>query len=131
MADEYLGRMKANGAASATIDKTEWLLKKLAAPIAKRPVRDIHHAELLKLLQQIEKSGRRETARRLRGVISSVYKYAIVSLRAEENPTLPLHGALLRTKVVGRAAITDEREFGRLLTALNDYDGWPTIKAAM
>ena len=76
-------------------------------------------------------SGRRETARRLRGTISSVFKLAIVTLRAREDPTLPLHGALLPPKVEGRAAITDEKEFGRLLQSIEDYDGWPTIKAAL
>nr|WP_316171105.1 tyrosine-type recombinase/integrase [Bradyrhizobium sp. SZCCHNRI1058] len=29
-----------------------------------------------------------------------------------------------------RAAILDERKLGGLLRAIDDYDGWPTIKAA-
>ncbi|MCP4408582.1 MAG: site-specific integrase, partial [Gammaproteobacteria bacterium] len=82
-------------------------------------------------LRRIERSGRRETARRLRGTIGSVFKYAIVTLRAESNPTIPLHGALLPPKVVGRAAIASEREFGKLLQTIDEYDGWPTITAAL
>ena len=123
--------MKQEGAAEGTITKTEWLLKKLAAPLAKRPIADITPAEILHLLQQIEKSGRRETARRLRGTISTVFKLATVTLRAETDPTIPLHGALKAPQVTGRAAITDEKKFGVLLNALDDYDGWPTIKAAI
>ncbi|MGO9134105.1 MAG: tyrosine-type recombinase/integrase [Methylovirgula sp.] len=30
-----------------------------------------------------------------------------------------------------RAAITDERELGRLMVAIDEYDGWPTIRAAL
>ncbi len=131
LADEYIERMVAKGAAEGTVTKTEWLLKNLAAPLANRPIKDIHPAEILDVLRRIEQSGRRETARRLRGVIGSVFKYAIVTLRADTDPTLPLHGALLPPKVVGRAAIIDENEFGKLLRAIDDYDGWPTITAAL
>ena len=131
LADEYLQRMMDRGAAQGTITKTTWLLKDLASPLSDRPIKDIHPAEILNVLQLVEKSGRRETARRLRGVIGSVFKYAIVTLRAETDPTLPLHGALLPPKVVGRAAITDEAEFGKLLKAIDDYDGWPTIRSAL
>ncbi len=131
LADEYLERQQAKGTAPSTITKTTWLLKNVAAPLADRPLLEITSAELLELLQRVEKSGRRETARRLRGTISSVFKLAIVTLRASHDPTVPLHGALLPPKVEGRAAITNERELGKLLRAIDNYDGWPTIRAAL
>lgn len=131
LADEYLERQRDRGAATATITKTTWLLKDLASPLANRPIHEITPAEILFLLQVVEKSGRRETARRLRGTISSVFKLAVVTLRATSDPTIPLHGALLPPKVEGRAAITDERELGKLLQAIDEYDGWPTIRAAL
>ena len=131
LADEYIERQKQKGSSPATITKTTWLLKNLAEPLTDRPIHEITSAELLELLQRIEKSGRRETARRLRGTIGSVFKYAIVTLRAKEDPTIPLHGALLPPKVEGRVAITDERELGKLLRAIDEFNGWPTIKAAL
>jgi len=130
IAEEYIGRMEERKAA-ATVTKIKWLLQDLASPLAKRPIKEITAAEILQLLQKIEKSGRRETARRLRGVIGSVFRLAIVTLRAETDPTLVLRGALQPPKATGRAAITDERKFGQLLVAIDDYDGWPTIKAAL
>jgi len=131
VADEYLGQQHAKNAARATISKTTWLLKDLASPLTDRPIHEIKPAEILTLLRRIEQSGRRETARRLRGTIGSVFKYAIVTLRAESDPTIPLHGALLPPRVEGRAAITDELEFGKLLRAIGEYDGSPTITAAL
>lgn len=131
IAEEYVGRMEERKAAAATVSKTKWLLEDLASPLAKRPIKEITAAEILQLLQKIEKSGRRETARRLRGVIGSVFRLAIVTLRAEADPTLALQGALQPPKANGRAAITDERKFGQLLAAIDDYDGWPTLKAAL
>ncbi|AZO16564.1 DUF4102 domain-containing protein [Mesorhizobium sp. M2A.F.Ca.ET.043.05.1.1] len=131
IAEEYITRMKERDAAAATVTKTEWLLEDLASPLTKRPIREITPAEILHILQKIEKSGRRESARRLRGVIGSVFRLAIVTLRAETDPTLALQGALQAPKANGRAAITDEKKFGQLLGAIDEYDGWPTLKAAL
>ncbi|MGO4642071.1 tyrosine-type recombinase/integrase [Mesorhizobium sp. 2RAF45] len=131
IAEDYITRMEERDAAAATVTKTKWLLEDLASPIARRPIREITPAEIFQLLQKIEKSGRRETARRLRGVIGSVFRLAIVTLRAETDPTLHLRGALQPPKVNGRAAIIDQRKFGQLLMTIDEYDGWPTIKAAL
>lgn len=131
VAEEYVERMEERNAAAATVTKTKWLLENLARPLAKRPIKEITPAEILHLLQKIEKSGRRETARRLRGVIGSVFRLAIVTLRAETDPTLALQGALQTPKTNGRAAVTDEKKFGKLLLAIDEYDGWPTLKAAL
>ena len=131
IAEEYVARMRERDAAAATVTKAEWLLENLASPLARRPIKEITAAEILQLLQKIEKSGRRETARRLRGVLGSVFRLAIVTLRADTDPTLALRGALQPPKANGRAAITDERKFGQLLAAIDDYDGWPTLKAAL
>ncbi len=131
VAEEYIQRMEAGDAAAGTITKTRWLLQDLASPLSNRPIKDIVPAEILDVLRRVEMSGRRETARRLRGVIGSVFRFAIVTLRAEADPTTALRGALLSPKVAGRAAITDEGRLGALLTAIDDYDGWPTIAAAL
>lgn len=131
VAAECLANLEANGAAPRTISKNRWLLEDLAAPLAKRPIADITAAEILDLLKRIEKTGRRETARRLRGTIGSVFRYAIVTLRATSDPTQALHGALLSPQVKHRAAITDEEQLGGLMRAIDDYDGWPTLRAAL
>jgi integrase len=131
IASEYLANMTANAAAAATIEKNRWLLEDLAAPIADRPIAEITPAELLDLLKRIEKSGRRESARRLRGVIGSVFRFAVVTLRANSDPTFVLRGALLRPKVQHRASIIEVTQLGALLRAIHEYDGWPTITAAL
>jgi len=128
---EFIANLEANGAAAATIAKNKWLLEDLAAPLSNRPIAEITAAEILDLLKRIEKSGRRETARRLRGIMGAVFRLAVVTLRAPGDPTHALQGALLRPNTKPRAAITDERKFGALLRAIDDFDGWPTIKAAL
>lgn len=131
VAAEYIAKLAASGNAESTISKNKWLLEDLAASLARRPIAEIPAAEILHLLKRIESTGRRDTARRLRGTIGSVFRYAIVTLRATSDPTLALHGALLRPNVQHRAAITDETQVGRLMITIDEYDGWPTIRAAL
>jgi integrase len=131
VAADYLKKLEDEGSAPATITKNKWLLEDLAKPIAKRPITELTPAELLDLLKKVEKSGRRETARRLRGVIGTVFRYAIATLRATNDPTFALRGALLAPTVQHRAAITDEKKLGALMRAIDGYDGWPTLRAAL
>jgi integrase len=131
VAKEYLSNLKASRVADITLAKNEWLLERLAAPIAHRPIAEIVPAEILDLLKRIEKSGRRETAKRLRGVIGAVFRYAVVTLRATADPTAALRGALLRPIVTHRPAIVDERAVGALMHSIDEFDGWPTLRAAL
>jgi len=131
VAAEVLANKEASHASEATLSKNRWLLENLAAPLKDRPIAEITSKEILDLLKVVEKSGRRETARRLRGMIGSVFRYAVVTLRAKDDPTVPIYGALLAPKVKPRAAILDEKKFGGLMRAIDAYDGWRTLRAAL
>lgn len=131
IAKEYLENLVDKELAPRTISKNRWLLLDIASSLLPRPIREITPAEILDLLKRVEKSGRRETARKLRGTIASVFRLAIVTLRVDNDPTLALRGALLPPKSKGRAAITDETQLGALLCSIDEYTGWPTITAAM
>jgi integrase len=99
IAAEFLEAHEAKGSAETTKAKVRWLLTEVAAPIASRPVTEITSAELLELLKRVERSGRRETAKRLRATISAVFRLAIVTLRADRDPTIALKGALVAPNV--------------------------------
>ena len=131
IAAELLQKAEDEGAAEATMAKNRWLLEDLAAPLATRPITQIKPVEVLNLLRRIERTGRRETTHRLRGAIGGVFRFAIVTSRAETDPTAALRGALLKPQTQHRAAITDEKELGALMCSIDEYDGWPTLKAAL
>jgi integrase len=126
-----LKNQEESGTAASTMVKNRWYLQDLAAPLSNLPLTEITPAEILSLLKKIEKSGRRETARKVRGAIGSVFRLAITTLRATNDPTFPLRGALLKPNVQHRPAITDEAKLGALMVSIDDYDGWPTIRAAL
>jgi integrase len=131
MAEEYLQKLKEGGAADATLSKNRWLLMELASPLHKRPASKVLPAEILVILQKYEKAGMRETAKRLRGVIGSVFRLAVATLRAETDPTYALRGAIAAPVVTHRPAITDEKQLGVLMVDIDGYEGWPTLRSAL
>lgn len=131
VAEEYIEHLKANGRAAVTLDKNEWLLLDLAKSLHRRPIREITAGELLMILRKVEKSGRRETARRLRSKLGAVFRYAIATARADTDPTYALRGLLIQPVVTHRAAITDERDFGALMASIRDYTGLASVRAAL
>jgi integrase len=131
VAEEYLDRLKASGVTEGTVKRNRWLLLTLASPLVKRPIAKITPVEILVLLQKYEKAGLRVTARRLRGIIGAVFRLAIATLRAPTDPTYALRGAIAAPVVTHRPAITDERQLGALMAAIDGSQGWPTLKAAL
>jgi integrase len=129
--EEHLQKQKETGISENTLEKNRWMLQKLAAPLTDRPISEINAAEVLAVLRKVEQSGRRETARKLRGAIGGIFRLAIASLRATTDPTYALRGALAAPVVTHRPAITDEADLGALMASIDDYDGWPTLRAAM
>jgi integrase len=131
IAEEHLKNLKEAGKAEATIIKHRWFLHDLAAPLSKRPLAEIAPAEILVILKKLEASGRRETAKKLRSTIGRVFRLAVATLRAPTDPTYALKDALLPPVVVHRPAITNERELGAFMVSLDEYEGWPTLRAAL
>lgn len=131
IADEYFDRLVRQGSAESTLKKNRWLLEHLAEPLRSRPITAITPAEILALLQRVERAGHRHTAHRLRGLIGSVFRLAVATLRAENDPTFALRGALTKETPTHRPAITDEQDFGALLRNIDEYDGWPPLRCSM
>lgn len=131
IAAELLAKKKREGKASATIGKREWLYDMAQRSLGKRAVAEITAPEVLAVLRGVESSGRLETAHRLRSAIGEVFRYAISTARATNDPTFALRGALTAVKTKHRAAIVDAKGFGQLLRAIDDCDGQPTTRAAL
>jgi integrase len=131
IADEFMAKCRARDLADVTVAKKEWLLGFALADLKDRPIREISAAEVLASLRKVEKRGTLESARRLRSVIGQVFRYAIATARAENDPTIALHGALTPPKVKHRAAILDRVRLGELMAAVDSYEGLPTTRAAL
>lgn len=131
LADELLDRKRREERAAATLAKTEWLLGFAREALGPRPIVEISAAEILAVLRTVEKRGRLESARRLRSVIGEVFRLAIATARAANDPTIALRGALIAPKVKHRAAILEPKALGGLLRAIDGFQGQPTTIAAL
>lgn len=131
VAEDYLQTAYERELADATIRKKIWHVETLAKPLRDRPINEITSAEVQQLVKRVERSGRRETAKKLLGTLSAVFRLAVVTMRAENDPTYAVKGSLLPVKVTNRAAITDEKVLGRFLRDLDAYTGAGVIKDAL
>jgi integrase len=123
VAEEWVTKNEREGRAAITLDKIRWLLGMAYPMIGDRPVSAISPQEVLAVLRKVEANGRYESARRMRSVISRVFRYAIATARAERDAASDLRGALITPKVTHLAAITDAKEAGALMRAIEGYTG--------
>jgi integrase len=131
VADELIAKAEREGKAEATLIKKRWLLGFARRHFGEKPITEITALEILVPLREIEGEGNYETARRLRATIGQVFRYAISTARAENDPTFGLRGALTTPTVTHRAAITDREKFAGLVRAIWGYDGTPETCAAL
>lgn len=130
IAREWL-EMRAKTSAAITMQKARWLLEMIFPRIGKRPIREITAPELLSALRRIESRGHHETAHRAKQKCGQVFRYAIVTGRAERDVTADLRGALVPVVSQNHAALTDPAEVGALLRAIDSYEGQPITAAAL
>lgn len=131
VADEYIAKREREGLAEATLSKSRWLLTLLAPRIGGRPIAEVTPNELLDVLRRVERKGNLETARRMRSFASRIFRYAVATARASADPAVLLNQALTAPTVSHRAAITDPKELGGLLRAIEGYSGHPVTKLAI
>ncbi|OLL30123.1 integrase [Burkholderia sp. SRS-W-2-2016] len=107
-------------------------LEKYAFPyIGALPVADLAPADVLGVLQRIEKTGHVETAHRVRMLIGQVMRYAVSNGRAQRDVAADLRGALPPAQVKHHAAITEPVALGALLRTIDGYTGTATVSAAL
>jgi integrase len=87
--------------------------------IGARPVGDIEPPDLLPLLRAIEDRGHHDTAHRVKQLCGQIFRYAIATGRAKRDPSADLRGALAPVIVKHHAAITNPKELGGLLRAID------------
>lgn len=99
--------------------------------IGQRPVADIRPAEILPALRKVEALGYLETARKIRGYLSQIFRYAAACDYCETDPAGLLAGALTPPQRGHRAAVVAPKEFAQLLRAIDEYSGSAPVRAAL
>lgn len=107
-------------------DKSErpsWLITHLAPWIGKMPINTIKPLDVLACVRRVEERGKLETAHRVLRTAGQVFRYAVATGRADRDITQDLKGALPPAKGEHFAAITEAKQVGELLRAIDSYQG--------
>lgn len=99
--------------------------------LGSEPISEIEAPALLRCLRRTEDRGAVYTAHRVRSLCSQVFRYAIVTSRASRDPAADLVGALKPHKTKHYATITDPRQIGALLRAIDGYHGTFVVRSAL
>ena len=131
VAQEWLDTKKDSLSESTWQRDRDQLVKIVGPYLASRPIAEIEAPELLAILKRLEKRGVLDTAHRVRAVCGRVFRYAIATGRMARDISSDLKGALAPKRSRSYAAITDPVRVGRLLRAIEGYDGQSTTHAAL
>lgn len=90
------------------------------------PAVQVKPAHILAMLKELEAAGKENTAIKARQIVSKAFKYGIVNLRCETDPSSPLEGYIQKPPTQHAKALS-KQEMQRLLIELSEYKGkWVT-----
>lgn len=131
LAEDYLAKQEREGRAASTLKKNRWVLDMARGEFGAKPVAEIKAPDILKALRKVEARGTHETARRLKVMIGSTLRYGMSIGWIDADPTPALRGALTRPIQKSHAAITDPKELGGLLRAIDEFSGQATTRLGL
>lgn len=133
VARDWMAAREAKGdTAETTAAKDRWRLKSYLFPyIGQRPITEITALELRDVLKKAEDAGKRETASRVKINAGQVFRWAVLEGRTHGDITASLRGLFTTPKPTHRATITDPKQIGELLRAIDGFTGQYVTLAAL
>lgn len=99
--------------------------------LGKLPIQEITPKLAWKTIERIEEQGLKEEPKRARQYADKIYCYAMNTGRCMHNPFVSLKGELKKHTTKHHKAITNPKEIGGLMRAIDAYHGTPWLKAAL
>ena len=131
IATEFLLKRAKEGLSVGSVKRERRLIEKDMAAISVIPITEVTASLLLSALRKLERRGVVETAHRARSFAGRVFRYAIATGRATNNPAGDLVGALEQPKTKHLVSVTDPTKIGELLRSMHAYQGSPVTVAAL
>jgi integrase len=130
LAEEWLERQ--TDVTEGTVTRHRRRLERFVCPkLGQEPIDDIGAKDLLAVLRRIEAQGKYDTAKRVRELCSGIWIHAIHEGNAEFDIASSFKGAIKTSLQKPHAAITDPKQLGGLLRAIDGYEGYPLTLAAL
>ncbi|GAB7024742.1 tyrosine-type recombinase/integrase [Salidesulfovibrio brasiliensis] len=101
--------------------------------IGAKPIAEIVPQDILRMIQSIAARGSIETARRVRGTCSQIFRYAIPKGIVERDPAGDVKGVLppITKTLKHHAALTAPKQVGELMRAIDGFKGSLIVKYAL
>lgn len=146
VAREWIEKNRPNWSAYYASQVERFLAAAVFSDVGDRPIRDVNAAQLLQIIQRVEKLGTglerprgkgegREkgaptVALLIRQWCSAIFRYAVATLRADMDPAGALRGALVRKKVEHHKPLT-RADLPDFLAAIDSLGGYESTKIAL
>lgn len=131
VAREWYAKHSPNWAAGHGDKIIRRLERDVFAWIGNKPIASLTAPDVLAVLRRIDSRGARETAHRAHQNIGQVFRYAIATGRASNDPTPSLRGAIPPAQAKHFASITNPDRIGELLRAIDAYTGYYVTRNAL
>jgi integrase len=131
VADEFIKQLEVKCSPGYIQDTTNRLNLYILPYIGQKAIDQITPQDLLIILKRLETQKKYDTAHRLYSICGQIFRFAVRNLKAPNDPTASIKGALAPNPRKHRAALTEPRDIRRLLVAIDGYSGAPQITAAL
>lgn len=123
VAREWFARYSTTWSASHSDKIIKRMERDVFPSLGARPVADISASELLTVLRRVEARGALETAHRALQNCGQIFRFAVATGRAQNDPSGALRGALTPWKPKHYAAVVEPPKLAELLRAIDAYQG--------
>lgn len=130
VAEEWIDSKKSKWAPYTLRQVTRFFASDTYPDIGHLPIRQVTPAHILAIIKRAEKRGAESVAINLRMWCSSVFRYAIAHLRAENDPAAHLRGTIEKPKTEHAKPLSRE-QIALFATKLNEKGGYQTTRIAL
>lgn len=99
--------------------------------LGSKQMSEITAPQILEAVKRIENLNKLETAHRTLQALSQIFRHAVQTGRAMQDPCVDLRGALPATVVKHMAAFTEPKQIAELLRAIDGFTGSFTVQCAL
>ncbi len=133
IAETYLEQQKSEWTEGYHTKYVSYLVRDVYPIIGSRAVAEIEAPEIITIIQAVASRGAIDAAKRVKGFVQQVFDYALTHGKCTRNPVKDLNLKMLLPQTLRKhyAAITEPQELGKLLRAIDEYEGGIVVKSAL
>lgn len=131
LAEAWFENKKPGWAEASATKARQYLDSDLIPALGTRPIAEIRRPELVDVLRKLEKRGAYDAARKCRGWLSNIFRYALVAGVIENNPATDLDVIAAQAPQRKHHPHLSLAELPGLLKAMDAFGGSPEVLSAL